>query len=72
MANIERPANKLILKSGVTTLALDKSVGNAALQRKLLLWHKKPVPFAFQSTISLKGSTQNLQLSTKITPSIGT
>lgn len=53
MANIERPANKLILKSGVTTLALDKSVGNAALQRKLLLWHKKPVQLALSKPPSV-------------------
>jgi hypothetical protein len=45
MANIERTANTLILTSGTTTLTLDKSVGKAVLQQKLLLWSKKPVEF---------------------------
>ena len=46
MANIEQTASKLILKSGATTLTLDKNVGEAVLQQKLLLWNKKPVRFA--------------------------
>ena len=53
MANIERPANKLILKSGVTTLALDKSVGNAALQRKAFAMAQKPVQFALSNPPSV-------------------
>ena len=43
MANIERTANTLLLKSGATTLTLDKTVGKAVIQQKPLLWNKKPV-----------------------------
>ena len=46
MANIERTGNKLVLKSGATTLTLDKSAGKAVIQQKLLLWNKKPDEFS--------------------------
>lgn len=43
MTKIERAPQKLVLQSGSTTLALDKSAGKAILQRKLLFWARKPV-----------------------------
>ena len=46
MASIEEAPRKLVLKSGSTTLTLDKDSGKATLQRKMLLWNKKPVEFA--------------------------
>ena len=46
MASIEETPRNLILKAGSTTLTLDKDSGNATLQRKFLLWNKKPVAFA--------------------------
>ena len=46
MANIEKTANKLVLKSGATTLTLGKETGKATLQQKRLLWNKKPVEFS--------------------------
>jgi hypothetical protein len=43
MANIiARTAKTLALQSGSTTLTLDKDSGKAILQRKLLLWQRKP------------------------------
>jgi hypothetical protein len=39
----ERTAHRLVLKSGSTTLTLDKTADKAILQRKLLLWGLKPV-----------------------------
>jgi hypothetical protein len=39
----ERTSHRLVLKSGSTTLALDKTADKAILQRKLLLWRLKPV-----------------------------
>ncbi len=45
MAKIENTARKLVLQEGSTTLTLDKDAGKAALQRKVLLWTKKPVEF---------------------------
>ena len=46
MANIEVTSRKLILREGSTTLTLDKDVGKATLQQKILFWSKKPVQFA--------------------------
>ena len=38
----ERTPQRLALKSGSTTLTLDKQTGQAVLQRKLLFWKLKP------------------------------
>ena len=38
----ERTPQRLTLKSGSTTLTLDKQTGQAVLQRKLLFWKLKP------------------------------
>ena len=46
MKHIEEIPGKLVLKAGSTTLTLDKDTGKATLQKKLLLWNKKPVEFA--------------------------
>ena len=43
MPIVERTPQRLVLKSGSTTLTLDKTTGKASLQRKLLLWGLKPV-----------------------------
>jgi hypothetical protein len=42
----ERTSHRLVLKSGSTTLTLDKTADKAILQRKLLLWGLKPVEAA--------------------------
>jgi hypothetical protein len=39
----ERTSHRLVLKSGSTTLTLDKTADKAVLQRKVLLWGLKPV-----------------------------
>ena len=39
----ESTPRRLVLKSGSTTLTLDKNVGKATLQRKFLVWRLKPV-----------------------------
>ncbi len=39
----ERTPHRLVLKSGSTTLTLDKTAGKVVLQRKVLLWGLKPV-----------------------------
>ena len=57
MANIERTANALILKSGSTTPTLDKGVGKAVIQQKLLLWTKKPVQFALSDIDDIAAKT---------------
>jgi hypothetical protein len=39
----ERTSHRLVLKSGSTTLTLDKAADKVFLQRKMLLWGLKPV-----------------------------
>jgi hypothetical protein len=46
MPIIENTLQRLVLKSGSTTLTLDKGIGKAALQRKFLFWNRKPVEAA--------------------------
>lgn len=38
----ENSADRLALRSGSTTLVLDKKAGKASLQRKMLFWSLKP------------------------------
>jgi hypothetical protein len=38
----ENAPRQLVLKSGSTTLTLDKDAGKATLQRKFVLWNLKP------------------------------
>ena len=40
---IESTPQRLVLRSGSTSLTLDKSAGRATLQRKMLLWPLKPI-----------------------------
>ena len=39
----ESTPRRLVLKSGSTTLTLDKDAGKVSMQRKLLIWGLKPV-----------------------------
>lgn len=62
MAIIAVTPGKLVLKSGSTTLTLDKDTAKATLQQKMLLWNKKPVEFAFSDIddISVRSETDGL------------
>jgi hypothetical protein len=62
MANIEKTPRKLVLKEGSVTLTLDKDTGKGTLQRKVLLWNKKPVEFALSDIddIAVKSDTDGL------------
>ena len=42
MSVTENAPNRLVLKSGSTTLMLDKDRGRAVLQRKVVVWRLKP------------------------------
>ena len=42
MTNIERTPQRMILKSGSTTLIFDKEAGKVIRQRKVLLWEREP------------------------------
>jgi len=48
---------QLVLKSGATTLTLDKDAGKATLQRKLLVWRLKPVEAPLSDIISINVDT---------------
>jgi hypothetical protein len=39
----ESTSRRLVLKSGSTTLTLDKDAGKVSMQRKLLIWRLKPI-----------------------------
>jgi hypothetical protein len=39
----ESTSRRLVLKSGSTTLTLDKDAGKLSMQRKLLIWRMKPI-----------------------------
>jgi|GEM_PF-782527 len=43
MITIERAPSRLVLRSGSTTVNLDKDANKAAMERKLLLWARKPL-----------------------------
>ena len=62
MASIEEAPRKLVLKSGSTTLTLDKDSGKATLQQKMLLWNKKPVEFPLSNIddIAVKSNVDGL------------
>jgi hypothetical protein len=42
MAIVENTANRLVLKSGSTTLTLDRNTSTVILQRKIAFWGLKP------------------------------
>lgn len=46
MPVITSAPNRLVLKSGSTTLTLDKAAGQASLQRKIVFWGLKPAEAA--------------------------
>ena len=43
MATIESTRQRLVLRSGSTTLTLDKDAGKVSMQRKILLWNRAPI-----------------------------
>jgi hypothetical protein len=43
MTTIERAPQRLVLRSGSTTLTLDKDRGKAQMERKLLFWTRRPI-----------------------------
>lgn len=54
MITIERGPQQLALRTGSTTVALDKVAGKAVLQRKLLFWARKPVERPLSSVKQVK------------------
>lgn len=46
MATIQCKPQRFVLQAGAATLVLDKEAGTASLQRKALLWERKPITIA--------------------------
>lgn len=57
MAVVENTARRLVLRSGSTTLTLDKDAGKMTLQRKLLLWDRKPMETALADVAKVSVDT---------------
>lgn len=43
MTTIESTPQRLVLRSGSTTLTLDKEAGKVSMQRKTLFWNRAPI-----------------------------
>jgi hypothetical protein len=43
MTNIDRTEQRLVVREGSTTLTLDKGGAKALMERKMLLWARKPM-----------------------------
>ena len=53
MPILENTQTRLSIKSGSTTLMLDKSTGKITLQRKLMFWQQKPLEQALSDIASV-------------------
>jgi hypothetical protein len=53
MPMLENTQTRLLIKSGSTTLTLDKSSGKITLQRRLLLWQQKPLEKPLSDVVSV-------------------
>jgi hypothetical protein len=53
----ERSPQRLILKSGGTTLALDLQAGTAVMQRKLFFWKLKPTEAPISEIVDINADT---------------
>ena len=57
MPIVEQSASQLVLKSGSTTLDLDKAAGKAFLRRKFLFWPLKPVETPIAEVVGVNVDT---------------
>ena len=53
MPILENTQTRLSIKSGSTTLTLDKTGGKIILQRKLMFWQRKPVEKPLSEIVSV-------------------
>ena len=53
MPILENTQTRLSIKSGSTTLTLDKTSGTITLQRKLMFWQQKPVEKSLSEVASV-------------------
>ena len=57
MTKIERTPQQLVLKSGSTTLILDKEAGKVVRRRKVLMWAMKPMEHPLAEIADVKVDT---------------
>jgi hypothetical protein len=57
MIAIESSPQRLLLRSGSTSILLDKAAGTAVLQRKLLFWARKPLERQISSITQARVNT---------------
>ena len=57
MAIVESTSQRLVLKSGSATLTLDKEARKLSLQRKILIWQKKPLETALSEVTDISVDT---------------
>jgi hypothetical protein len=53
MPILENTQTRLSIKSGGTTLTLDKISGKTTLRRKMMLWQKKPIEKPLSEIVSV-------------------
>ena len=53
MPMLENTQTRLSIKSGSTTLTLDKTSGKTTLQRKMMFWQKKPIEKPLSEVVSV-------------------
>jgi hypothetical protein len=53
MPMLENTEMRLSIQSGSTTLTLDKTSGKIMLQRKMLLWQRKPIEKPLSEVVSV-------------------
>jgi len=53
MPILENTQTRLSIKSGSTTLTLDKTSGKIALQRKVMFWQQKPLEKPLSDVVSV-------------------
>lgn len=57
MASVENTSQRLVLKSGSTTLILDREARQLTFQRKILIWQKKPLEAALSEVSDVSVDT---------------
>ena len=57
MPMLENTQTRLSMKSGSTTLTLDKTSSKLTLQRKLLFWQRKPIEKPLSEVVSVSVET---------------
>jgi hypothetical protein len=58
MITLDSSSQRMVLRSGSTTIILDKATNTATLQRKFLFWARRPVERQLQSVTQARVNTE--------------